>query len=111
MFCLAIKIEFLDRLLGLTYSTPRNKIQTCVERISTMLKNHEEVDQELIMVRFNEFNDSSLDIFLYFYTKTTSWPEYLRVKENINYNIMEILEQEDVSIAFPSRSIYLEQSK
>ncbi|AHF08751.1 mechanosensitive ion channel family protein [Dehalobacter restrictus] len=97
--------------LGLAYSTPRNKIQTCVERISTMLNKHEDVDKELIIVRFNEFNESSLDIFLYFYTTTTSWQEYLRVKENANYKIMEILEQENVSVAFPSRSIYLEQSK
>ncbi len=96
--------------LGLTYSTSKDKIQACVKRINNMLKNHEELDQDLIMVRFNEFNASSLDIFLYFFTKTTSWQEYLRIKEDINFNIMEILEQEKVSIAFPSRSLYLENT-
>lgn len=93
--------------LGIEYSTPMEKIKTCVRRIDRMLRDHEEIDQDLIMVKFNEFNDSSLDIFLYFFTKTTSWVEYLKVKEDINLRIMNILEQEGVSIAFPSRTIYM----
>lgn len=96
--------------LGVMYSTPKEKIKACVDRIDCMLREHGEIDQDLIMVRFNEFNDSSLDIFLYFFTKTTSWVEYLRVKEDINLRIMEILEYENVSVAFPSRTIYIENS-
>ncbi|WNF35627.1 mechanosensitive ion channel family protein [Bacillaceae bacterium IKA-2] len=97
--------------LGVTYTTPKKKLETVVKRIDELLKSHQEVDQELIFVRFSEFNDSSLDIFLYFFTKTTSWGEYLEVKENINYKILEILEEEGVSVAFPSRSIYIEKQE
>ncbi|MDG5789507.1 mechanosensitive ion channel family protein [Evansella sp. AB-P1] len=97
--------------LGVTYSTPREKVERCVRRIDDMLRNHDDIDQELIMVRFNEFNDSSLDIFLYFFTKTTAWVEYLKVKENVNLRIMTILQEEGVSVAFPSRSIYLEKKE
>jgi len=39
------------------------------------------------------------------------WAEYLRVREDINLKIMEILEEENVSIAFPSRSVYIETEK
>ncbi|MDD2234494.1 MAG: mechanosensitive ion channel family protein [Desulfitobacteriaceae bacterium] len=95
--------------LRLAYSTPRDKIKICVERISCLLKNHHEIDQEIIIVHFNEFNESSLDIILYFFTKTTVWLEYLCIREEINLEIMKILEQENVQIALPSRSIYLEQ--
>ncbi|MFA9557277.1 mechanosensitive ion channel family protein [Evansella sp. AB-rgal1] len=94
--------------LGVTYSTPREKVERCVQRIDDMLRNHDEIDQELIMVRFNAFNNSSLDIFLYFFTKTTKWTEFLRVRENVNLRIMSILQEEGVSVAFPSRSIYME---
>ena len=96
--------------LGVEYSTPMEKIQTCVNRIDHMLRGHEEIDNDLIMVRFNEFSSSSLDIFLYFFTKTTSWVEHLKIKEDINLRIMEILGQEQVSIAFPSRTIYMGNS-
>ncbi|WP_280769156.1 mechanosensitive ion channel family protein [Salipaludibacillus daqingensis] len=94
--------------LGVLYSTPRNKIQTCVERIDEMLRKRDDIDQELIIVRFSEFNDSSLDIFLYFFTKSTIWVEYMEVKQDVNLQIMNILEEEGVSIAYPTRSIHLE---
>lgn len=94
--------------LGVTYTTPRKKLQTCVTRIKELLLNHPEVHPDTIFVSFDQFNDSSLDIFLYFFTNTTVWGEFLKVKEDVNFKIMEILEEEGVSVAFPSRSIYFE---
>jgi len=94
--------------LGVTYTTPREKLQNCVHRIKALLENHDEVHPDLIMVRFEQFADSSLDIFIYFFTKTKVWVEFLEIKEEINFKIMEILEEEGVSVAFPSRSIYFE---
>ncbi|MFA9399167.1 MAG: mechanosensitive ion channel family protein [Clostridiaceae bacterium] len=95
--------------LGVSYSTPKDKIQICIKRIKEMLKENTDINQDTIFVNFDKFNDSSLDIFLYFFTNTTNWGEYLKIKEKINYQIMEILEEENVSIAFPSRSIYIEK--
>lgn len=95
--------------LSLTYSTPRVKMERCVDRIREMLKQHAHIHQETIFVHFDQFNESSLDVFLYFFTKTTNWGEFLRVKEDVNFKIMTILEEEQISIAFPSRSIYIEK--
>ncbi len=94
--------------LGVTYTTPRHKLQACVNKIRDLLKNHPEVHPDLIMVHFDQFAGSSLDIFIYFFTRTKVWTEFLTVKEDINFKIMEILEKEGVSVAFPSRSIYFE---
>ena len=96
--------------LGVTYTTPIEKMKKCVAEIRTMLENHPDINRETIFVRFDKFSESSLDIFLYFFTNTTNWAEYLKVKEDINFKIMEILEQEGVFVAFPSRSIYLENA-
>ncbi len=95
--------------LGVTYTTPKEKLETCVKKIKNLLTEHQEVHPELIEVRFDKYNDSSLDIMIYFYTKTTAWVNYLEVKEDINLRIMEILDREGVSVAFPSRSIYVEK--
>lgn len=96
--------------LGVTYTTPKEKLEASIRKIEEMLKSHPDIDQELIFVRFDEFNESSLDIFLYFFTKTTVWGQFLAVKEDVNFKIMEILEGEGVSVAFPSRSIYIEKN-
>lgn len=97
--------------LGVRYSTSKEKLERCVRSIEALLRSHEEVDQNVIMVRFSEFNDSSLDIFIYFFTKTTVWAEWYRIKENINFEIMNILEEEGVEVAFPSRTVYLEKEE
>jgi MscS family membrane protein len=95
--------------LGVTYSTPRAKLEVCLTKIEDMLRLHEDIDQETIFVRFDVFSESSLDIFVYFFTKTTVWGQFLAVKEDVNFKIMEILEAEGVFVAFPSRSIYVEK--
>jgi MscS family membrane protein len=95
--------------LGVEYHTPKDKLEKVVIQIRELLETHPEIHPETIFVRFNEYNSSSLDIMLYFFTKTTVWGEYLRVKEEINFKIMEILEKEEVSIAFPSHTLYFDK--
>lgn len=94
--------------LGVTYDTSREKLEKCLGEIRGMLNNHPGVHPETVLVYFDSFGDSSLDIFLYFFTNTTNWEEFLKVKEDVNFRIMSILEKEEVEIAFPSTSIYFE---
>ncbi|MDQ0298944.1 MscS family membrane protein [Salibacterium salarium] len=96
--------------VGIEYATPPDKIEKVVQRIEEMLQNHEEVDKELILVKFSQLSDSSYDIFLYFFTKTTAWVEWYDVKQQMNLNVIRILEEEGVNVAFPSRSLYFEKN-
>ncbi len=94
--------------LGLTYRTSREKMQTCVESIRYMLENHPQVCTDGILVRFDKFNSSSLDILIYFFTDTPEFDEYFKIKEDVNFKIMDILQNQGVSMAFPSTSVYVE---
>ncbi|RKQ28805.1 mechanosensitive ion channel family protein [Oceanobacillus halophilus] len=94
--------------LALTYNTPKEKMQAIVDKIGSLLKNHDGIDQETIFVKFDKYNDSSLDIFLYFFTKTTVWEEFLEVKEEINYKILDIVHEEGAEFAYPTRKLYVE---
>lgn len=94
--------------LGLTYSTTALQMQTIVEELREMLFKHEEIHQETIHIYFTDFNDSSLGIFCYFFTNTTNWGEYMKVREDVNLKVMQLVEKNGASFAFPSRSIYIE---
>ena len=94
--------------LGLTYSTTKEQMQNILEGLRAMLKNHPDIHDDTIMVRFDEFGDSSLSIFCYFFTTTTNWAKFLETKEDVNFKIMEIVEKNGSSFAFPSQSIYVE---
>jgi MscS family membrane protein len=93
--------------LGLNYQTSKEQIQKVVHRIEQMLRTHEEIHPDTIMVAFDQYNDSSLDILMYFFTNTTVWAEHVKIKHEINIEIMGILEEERVEVAFPSRTIYV----
>jgi MscS family membrane protein len=93
--------------LGLNYQTSKEQIERVVKRIEQMLRTHDDIHPDTIMVAFDHYNDSSLDILLYFFTNTTVWSEHLTIKHEINLAIMGILEEEGVEVAFPSRTIYV----
>ena len=96
--------------LGLVYNTGLEQLKACLEEIRKMLKEHPEVHPETIYVYFERFGESSLDIFIHFFTKATERQKYLEVQEDVNLKILEILNKLEISIAFPSRTIYVEKT-
>jgi MscS family membrane protein len=103
-----MKKRRINMTVGLTYSTTESQMRAIVANMKQMLKTHEDIHQETIYIYFTDFNDSSLGIFCYFFTKSTAWDEYMRVREDVNLKIMKIVEDEGASFAFPSQSIYVE---
>jgi len=92
--------------MGLTYDSSPEAIQKMVIEIETLLKNHPAIDPDLIIVSFTDFSDSSLDLTLLYFTRTTALKEYLQIKQEINLKIMKISESLGLSFAFPSRTLY-----
>jgi len=60
-------------------------------------------------VRIDRFSDSSIDIMLYCFTRTTDWGEWLKIKESLALRIKEIVDGAGTGFAFPSQSLYVEQ--
>jgi MscS family membrane protein len=94
--------------VGVTYGSTRDQVRAAVERIEAYLRGNPDIDQEFMLVKFTEFNESSLDIFVYCFTVTTDWTEHLSVKQTVNLKVMEILESLGMEIAFPTRTVHLE---
>ena len=59
-------------------------------------------------VRIDRFSNSSIDIMLYCFTKTTNWGEWLEIKEQLAFHIKQIVEGAGSGFAFPSQSLYIE---
>lgn len=94
--------------LRVTHDTTKDQMANVVGQIEYLLKNHPDIHPETILVTFDDYKENGLDIFLYFFTKTTNWGEFLKIKEEINFEIMDILENERVYVAMPSRKLYLD---
>ena len=57
-------------------------------------------------VRIDRFSDSSIDIMVYCFTRTTGWGAWLAEKERLAYRIKEIVEGAGAAFAFPSLTVY-----
>ena len=96
--------------IGVTYDTTSEQMNAIVQEIRDMLHNHEKISQkETLLVNFESFGDSALNIFIYTFTNTPNWERYLNIREDIHLKIMKIVEDNGSAFAFPSQSIYVEQ--
>lgn len=83
-------------------------IREILEDIRAMLDAHEDINHDqTLMVNFNAFGASSLDIMVYCFTRTVVWPEYHGVKEDVLLKIGEIIEKHGAEIAFPTRTLHM----
>ena len=97
----------INETIGLRYSdlTSMDKI---VSQVEAMLRSHEAIDPEkTLMVNFNEFADSSVDFFIYCFTKTTKWVEFHQIKQDVMLRIAEIIEANNAEVAFPTSTIHI----
>lgn len=91
--------------LGLTYGTPKEKLQQATDGIRSLLEKHPDVDPDVIVVTFDEFGAYSLDLQIYYFAVKTAWGDYMKVKQDVNLQIMSFLKSIDVDIAFPTHTI------
>lgn len=94
--------------IGLTYDTTKEQLEACNRKIADMLSSNERIDKDGIMVKFDSFGESSLNIKIIFFVNGITYAEYMDVKEEVNYNIMKIVESENADMAFPTRTVIIE---
>lgn len=95
--------------IGITYDTTPEQMQQAITGIENILSTHSGVDQSFSLVKFDSFEDSSLSIFLYYFSSNKDWAAYLQVRQEVNLQIMHLLEELGLSFAFPTRTLHLHQ--
>ena len=97
----------IKETIGIRYSDA-DKMEMITSQTKEMLKNHPEINTEnTLMVNFNSFAPSSLDFFIYTFTKTKNWEKYHAIKQDILLKILKIVEQNGAEVAFPTSTIHL----
>jgi len=124
--------------VGTTYSSNTQDLKNAVNEIREMLINHPQIADihfngdeknlslkktkvvsanheygiiKTLHVYLDELSESSINIMVYCFSKSVVWSEWLEVKEDVIYKIMKIFEKNNLSFAFPSQSVYLEDKR
>ena len=97
--------------IGLEYRTTTAQLQKIRDGIKDFLMGDVAFvhpPEAPLFVYVDKFSDSSIDLMLYCFTRTTQWQHWLEVKERLALQIIEIVGNADAGFAFPSQSIYVE---
>ena len=100
--------------IGLEYRTSidqlrdiRNKIKEFIDK-NDLFSNEGSDYFNSSYVRIDNFSDSSIDLLVQCFTKTTEWDKYIEIKEILAIEIKKIVENDTAGFAFPSQSLYFE---
>jgi MscS family membrane protein len=94
--------------IGLRYDDAQN-VAIIVSDVKAMLETHPDIDtDQTLIVNFNAFGPSSLDFFIYTFTKTVNWVRYHEVKQDVLLKVMSIIHQHDADIAYPTQTLKIQ---
>lgn len=95
------------QVIGLTYQTTSIQLKKIIGELHDYFKNSDEMNKDYVVV-FDDFGESSLNILVIYYIPFSPFEEHVLLKEQVNYRIMEIVEKNESSFAFPVREIRLD---
>ncbi|UTW46613.1 mechanosensitive ion channel family protein [bacterium SCSIO 12696] len=79
-----------------------------VADVKAMLLAHEEIDtKQTLIVNFNSFGASSVDFFVYTFTKTCNWVHFHEVKQDVLLKVAAIIDSHQAEIAFPTSTVHV----
>lgn len=95
-------------MVGILYNTPEENIKSIVNDIQKFLDERPDTNRDGT-VRFFEFGESSLNIMVQYFVNTADWKVYMKVREEINYKIAEIVKKHGSDFAFPTKTVLLQK--
>ena len=97
----------IKEIIGIRYDDLA-QMAPIVADVRAMLQSHPEIDTgQTLIVNFNTFGPSSLDILIYTFTKTKEWVRYHEVKQDVLLKIADIIDRHGAEIAFPTRTLHM----
>jgi MscS family membrane protein len=93
--------------IGVTYDTPAEKVKRAVEILEEVYRSHPMTGD--LLISFNKFADSALNIMVVHFWNSTDFKEYLAGMQKLNLLIKERFDAEHISFAFPTQTLYVKQ--
>ncbi|GAB5490529.1 MAG: mechanosensitive ion channel family protein [Phototrophicaceae bacterium] len=94
--------------LGVTYSTTATQMEILLDKLREMLRERDHVIKSTVAIYFTDFGASSLDIMILCEVNIKDWRALLEEREAVNLAVMRVVAEMDLSIAFPTRSLYID---
>lgn len=95
--------------LVLTLETPLSKVEKVRVEIEDMLKEEADIFSDSISVKFQNILGNGIEIVVIAYTSITDYAQFLKLKEQLNYRVLQIIEDNKVQLAYNTQTIYVKK--
>ena len=98
--------------VGLIYQTTPETILAIRKDIESYVAANDDLanaDEATTTIRVTQFNDSSIDMLVYCFTRSTKWHDFCIARENLILEIMKIVKKNGSDFAYPTSTIHLEK--
>lgn len=95
--------------LCLELDTSIEKVQIVQKRIKEMLMKHDDVIDDTIIVRFDNITDNGINLLICSYTNSIDYASFIEEKEKINFKILQILREENVELAYDTKTVCIKR--
>jgi len=92
---------------GVTYETDTAKMKRIPSMIADIFSSIENVD--LDRAHFSSFDDSSLSYEVVYHVLDGDYNLYMDIQQEVNYRLKDVFEKEGISMAYPTRTVYVKQ--
>ena len=93
--------------IGVTYDTPTERVERAMRIIEEIFRPHPKTAD--LLVGFNKFESSSLNILVVHWWNSTDFKDYLLGFQQLNLELKRRFDAEGIAFAFPSQTVYLRQ--
>lgn len=93
---------------GVTYQTPKEKLGQIGGWVKEIIEKHDQVRFD--RAHWVSFGDSSLDFEVVYYVLAPEYNLYMDIQQSINLRLLSRFEDEAIEFAYPTRTLYMEQS-
>ena len=96
----------INETVGVRYDDA-SKITAICDDVRRMLHAHPDIDSaQRLVVNFNAYDTSSLDIMVYCFTTATQFDHFHAVKQDVMLKIMDIVASHGAEFAFPTQTVF-----
>ena len=100
----------INETIGIRYDD-LDKMSNIIDDVNKSLSQNTDIDQtQKAKVYFKSFSASSCDFFIYAFTITKDWEEFLKIKQSVLLSVAEIISKHKAEIAFPTSTVYLKNN-
>lgn len=94
-------------VVGVEYGTTAEQLRAIRDGIEAVLRAHPKTWQERVQVAFSNFGSYSLDIELFCWIETTLIDEFRTIRQELMFQIMEVVEKNGAAFAFPTQTHHI----